>query len=424
MNISVFPFKQTFSSVFFGAAIFLLSLPSQAMTVQEVPNPRQTSGNWVTDSAEILKPETEAQLNQMINRLENKNGAEIAVVTVPDTKPAASPKAFATELFNYWHIGKKGRDNGVLFLISKGDRHVEIETGYGVEEILPDAKVGNIIDTEIIPRFKHSNYDEGTLAGTRLIVVTLEPSLDKELQTNPSPAPSKPIHIEKSITNNKQIDNLFEGIIVFLIVFSCPIVLLIYDKRLILQDFLHLLQGFITHKCLHQPIYLEPEGISRTEYSHKCFENTKVLRCTDCGQPLHQVEPLLVRERLTPSQQVAQVLGNANYSGWQCLNCSPKGIHIRAYEKTSDELIRCPNCNELTVVKYEPEIVYKPMFFMSGLLKTNYKCQSCSYTHEIRTETRSAVGFVGGDSFGGSDSGGGGSFGGGDSGGGGAGGSW
>ncbi len=417
MNISVFPFKKAFSSVFFGVAIFLLALPSQAMTVQEVPNPRQTSGNWVTDSAEILKPETEAQINQMINHLENKNGAEIAVVTVPDTKTAASPKAFATELFNYWHIGKKGRDNVVLFLISKGDRRVEIETGYGVEEILPDAKVGNIIDTEIIPRFKQSNYDEGTLAGTRSIVVTLEPSLDKELKPNPSSSPSRPIPVEPSINQNKQPNNQTEGLISLAFVFSIPMGLLIYYKRRILQ-------GFIMHKCLHQPIYLEPEGISRTEYSHKCFENSKVLRCTDCGQPLHQVEPLLVKESLTPAQQVAQVLGNANYSGWQCLNCSPKGIHIRAYEKTFDELIRCPNCNELTVVKYEPEIVYKPMFFMPGLVKTNYKCQSCSYTHEIRTETRPAISFDGGDSFGGSDSGGGGSFGGGDSGGGGAGGSW
>ncbi|MCC5653132.1 LemA family protein [Nostoc sp. XA013] len=47
-------------------------------------------------------------------------------------------------------MGKKGKDNGILFLISVGDRRVEIETGCRVEAILPDAKVGNIIDTEII----------------------------------------------------------------------------------------------------------------------------------------------------------------------------------------------------------------------------------------------------------------------------------
>ncbi|MGQ9869495.1 TPM domain-containing protein [Leptodesmis sp.] len=136
----------------------------QAITVRNVPNPRQTSRTWVSDSTEILKPETEAQLNQMINQLEATNGAEIAVVTVPETKPAATPKVFATELFNYWGIVKKGRDNGVLFLISKSDRRVEIETGYSVEDILPDAKVGNIIDTKILPRFKPSNKVTMTVA--------------------------------------------------------------------------------------------------------------------------------------------------------------------------------------------------------------------------------------------------------------------
>ncbi len=98
----------------------------------------------------------------------------MAVVTVPETAPAASPKTFATELFNKWGIGKKGKDNGVLFLISVGDRRVEIETGYGVEGILPDAKVGNIINTQIIPRFKKGDFEGGTLAGTKALVVILE----------------------------------------------------------------------------------------------------------------------------------------------------------------------------------------------------------------------------------------------------------
>ena len=81
-------------------AVFLLPLKSEALTVEEVPNPRQeVHGAWVTDMAEILTDSTEAQLNQMIEQLEVKNGAEIAVVTVAETAPAASPKEFTTELF-------------------------------------------------------------------------------------------------------------------------------------------------------------------------------------------------------------------------------------------------------------------------------------------------------------------------------------
>ena len=150
------------------------TLPSLALTVEEVPNPRQEDGSWVTDMSDILSNKTEAKLNELILQLEQQNGTEIAVVTVPETTPSATSKEFTTELFNYWGIGKADEDNGVLFLISTADRRVEIETGYGIEAILPDAKVSQIIDTKITPQFKQENYDDGTLAGTQALVETLQ----------------------------------------------------------------------------------------------------------------------------------------------------------------------------------------------------------------------------------------------------------
>lgn len=121
------------------------------------------------DMADLLSPDSEAKLNQMITALEETNGAEIAVVTVPNTKPSASPEAYTTKLFNTWGIGKKGLDNGVLFMVSKEDRRVEIETGYDLESILPDAQVGNIIQTQVTPQFKQGNFDGGILQGTQTI---------------------------------------------------------------------------------------------------------------------------------------------------------------------------------------------------------------------------------------------------------------
>ncbi|EDX75563.1 conserved domain protein [Coleofasciculus chthonoplastes PCC 7420] len=164
----------------------LSPLSAHALTVEEVPNPQQRNGTWVTDMADILSQDTERQLNQMISELEIENGTEIAVVTVPETSPAASPKAFTTELFNHWGIGKADEDNGVLFLISIGDRRVEIETGYGIEPILPDAQVGQIIETKITPPFKQGDFDTGTLAGTKALVVQLGDDVNTTdtIQTN------------------------------------------------------------------------------------------------------------------------------------------------------------------------------------------------------------------------------------------------
>ncbi|MGB3767796.1 MAG: TPM domain-containing protein, partial [Phormidesmis sp.] len=71
-------------------------------------------------------------------------------------------------------IGKEGVDNGVLFLVSKGDRRTEVETGYGVEGVLSDAKVGSILASRVTPQFKSGNFDAGILAGTEAIVSSLK----------------------------------------------------------------------------------------------------------------------------------------------------------------------------------------------------------------------------------------------------------
>ena len=175
----------------FSAIVFPVT--SQAITVKEVPNPRQVNNTWVTDNANILSDSTETQLNQMISDLEAKNGSEIAVVTVPDTKPSATPKAFATELFNFWGIGKKGKNNGALLLISSGERRVQIETGSGIQSILPDAKAVGIIETEITPRFKQQDFDGGTVAGTKALVNVLQtPRVNAQSQTALPLAPIVP----------------------------------------------------------------------------------------------------------------------------------------------------------------------------------------------------------------------------------------
>ncbi|MGF1539217.1 MAG: TPM domain-containing protein, partial [Pleurocapsa sp.] len=145
--------KQVIGLTIISSSLFLPNI-AQAITVEEVINPRENNSGWVTDWADILSSQTELQLNQIINNLETTNGTEIAVVTVPDTNSYPTPKAFTTELFNYWRIGKADVDNGVLFLISLGDRRVEIETGYGIEPILPNTEVKEIIDTKITPEFK------------------------------------------------------------------------------------------------------------------------------------------------------------------------------------------------------------------------------------------------------------------------------
>ncbi|MEG3839157.1 TPM domain-containing protein [Microcoleus sp. herbarium14] len=227
---------------------------SQAITVQEVPNPRRVNNTWVTDKANILSDSTETQLNQMISDLEAKNGSQIAVVTVPDTKPSGTPKAFATELFNFWGIGKKGKNNGVLLLISSGERRVQIEIGSGIQSILPDAKVVGIIKTEITPRFKQQDFDGGTLAGTKALVNILQtPIANSQSQTalplapivpsqgvKPSPIPSQSPVISNSTSTGEDSSNLIYGLLWFLFIAFLALIIALILCLIILKIFLGL----------------------------------------------------------------------------------------------------------------------------------------------------------------------------------------
>ncbi len=416
MKVIALKIKHTIWLGSFCLTVFL-PLKSQALTIQEVPNPRQVNSTWVTDMAGILDDSTEAKLNSEISQLEAKNGTEVAVVTVSETSPSASPKEFATALFNYWGIGKKGEDNGVLLLISKGDRRVEIETGYGIEPILPDAKVGNIIDTQITPRFKQGDFNGGTLAGTKALVVALEAPQSSSALQEPTPTAvatstqkttlaAQPAALEQEPTQDANIPLLVGGGLVLAI-------------------------GGAAAYIRHRKVLLEPEGYSRFRGSNR------ICLCANCKKRMVKVDNTTIEQTLSKAEKVAQQLGSVRFEGWKCPNCSQQltglGFHRVAYESHSAQFRKCPNCEELTVTRTTKTLKQATQNSTGKSLMTDL-CHGCSYCKE-RERTIPCLpppsngsysgGFGGGDSgsSGGGSSGGGG-FGGGDSGGGGAGGSF
>ncbi|WP_316811127.1 TPM domain-containing protein [Pedobacter heparinus] len=77
---------------------------------------------------------------------------------------------YALELGRKWGVGNKGKDNGVMIVVALGDRKIAIQTGYGVEGVLPDMYTRRIIDNDIKPYFKAGDYYKGLDAGTDAII--------------------------------------------------------------------------------------------------------------------------------------------------------------------------------------------------------------------------------------------------------------
>lgn len=152
---------------FFGILLLVLLTPALAIPTDEVPNPRQRDGGWVSDTANLLNADGVKQLNKQLTELERTNGIEMAVVTIKDTPPGLTPKQFATELFNKWGIGKKNINNGVLFLVVVDKRRAEIEVGDGSRRNLSDKECTDILTTKLVPEFRAGRPQEGILAGVK-----------------------------------------------------------------------------------------------------------------------------------------------------------------------------------------------------------------------------------------------------------------
>ena len=79
---------------------------------------------------------------------------------------------YANKLFSSWGIGEKDKDNGALIFLAHQERKIRIEVGYGLEGILPDGRVGEILDRYALPFFKKGEYGRG-LYGAALAVAAI-----------------------------------------------------------------------------------------------------------------------------------------------------------------------------------------------------------------------------------------------------------
>jgi uncharacterized protein len=148
------------------AAVLLAASPASA-----APAFPTLSGR-VVDGANLLPPQTEAELTARLAALETDTGRQLVVVTVPDLQDY-SIEDYGYQLGRQWGIGEAKADNGVLFIVAPNERKVRIEVGYGLEPILTDALSSVILQTAVLPRFKAGDLPGGVVAGTEAIAAQL-----------------------------------------------------------------------------------------------------------------------------------------------------------------------------------------------------------------------------------------------------------
>jgi uncharacterized protein len=125
---------------------------------------------YFNDYAGVVSAGTAAQLNQRLEQFERDASSQILVAVYPKMQSDSSVDDYCVRVFNSWHVGQKGKNNGAVLFVFVQDHKMFLQTGYGLEGALPDVTCKRIIEDEIAPRFKAQDFDGGLTAGVNAIL--------------------------------------------------------------------------------------------------------------------------------------------------------------------------------------------------------------------------------------------------------------
>lgn len=164
--------------------------------VDNIPPTPQGLHIYVNDYANLLAPEDKQLLQQRLQALDEAGIAQVSVLILPDTDQDLSQ--FAPDIMNRWGIQHHKKQDGLLVLVNarrvrenlSGNR-IFVATGLALEQSLPDALVGRVLDEKALPAFSQGNYSKGVTLSTLTLAKIL--AGDKELRASYTKPPAPQI---------------------------------------------------------------------------------------------------------------------------------------------------------------------------------------------------------------------------------------
>ena len=128
---------------------------------------------------------TEAQTTALVQKLaliETQRGAQVVVLIVPTTQPE-DIAAYGQRVADSWKVGRRDIGDGLVIVVAKNDRRINIEVAKTLEGPIPDVLAGRIINEQIKPAFRSGDYAGGLNAAID--------RLDKAIAGEALPAPTR-----------------------------------------------------------------------------------------------------------------------------------------------------------------------------------------------------------------------------------------
>ena len=365
--------------------------------VKIIPNPKSIDKNtFVSNPDGILSIETVHSLNSQLNLLEEETSAEVAVVAV-NSIGIQDIEGFANTLYNYWKVGKEGKDNGVLILFVLDQKSIRFEVGYGLEGALPDAICKRIQTQVMIPEFKNGNYDAGISAGVDIMM--------KIIKDEPVP---------DQISG--KID--WENILLISLLMFAAVGLFSWlwlrnaiekigrnemhktniSRYISIQSHKNATLGFALFLAIvpmlayafftSQMQFLLPAFVSSfgtlpvniwTKRRMQTIRQTAI-PCEACGGTMHILSEAEEDRYLSVSQQLEEQLHAVDYDVFECDRCKNEAVFTLDLPSAYSV---CPECGTKAFIKDSQRVTLQPTYINSGMEEKKYVCRFCKH---VKTE--------------------------------------
>src|SRR5712692_11225545 len=141
---------------------------------------------YVTDLAGVIGAETKARLETLCAEVEQKTGAQMAIVTV-QSLDGESVENYAVDLYKQLGVGSKKDNRGVLLLVAPSERKYRIEVGYGLEPVINDARAGDA-GRAMVPFLRQGDYSKAAEIAARQLARYIADNAGVTLSTQPPAA--------------------------------------------------------------------------------------------------------------------------------------------------------------------------------------------------------------------------------------------
>jgi uncharacterized protein len=202
---------RTWCGVVTALGIFLLCGTVFATQSNRIPPPPD---RWATDEAGFITAGTRAEIDSQLEAFERETGHQV-LLYVSRTTGDVPLEDFAARAFAAWKVGRKGLDDGLVLFIFADNHRIRIETGYGLEGVIPDAVAGRVINNILVPGIQRGDADGAVREAVSSLLETIS--------GKPAPGTGEPVRSRTSSESEvPPIFMIIAGIIFLIILITHP----------------------------------------------------------------------------------------------------------------------------------------------------------------------------------------------------------